>query len=262
MIDFFSGLNPIYQTIIATFMTFFLTSLGSSVVFFFKNVNKKVLDSMLGLSAGIMLSASFWSLLNPALEGSINNHQIPWIILSLGFSSGVLFLILGDFIYNKTKKIKNDKLKRTFMLFFSITIHNIPEGLAIGVAFGSIFLGLDNVTVLSAFMLALGIGIQNFPEGSAISLPLRRDGYSRFKAFLFGSLSGIVEPISGVLGCLLVLSVRNILPFFLSFAAGAMIYVVVSEIIPESQENGNKLLVSISTLLGFIIMMILDVALG
>lgn len=262
MIDFFSGLNPIYQTLIATFITFFLTSLGSGIVFFFKNVNKKVLDGMLGLSAGIMLSASFWSLLNPALEGSINVGQTPWLVLSFGFITGVLFLILGDYIYNKIKKTKNNDFKRNFMLIFSITIHNIPEGMAIGIAFGSVYLGLPNITTLSAFMLALGIGVQNFPEGSAISLPLRRDGYSRLKSFLIGSLSGIVEPIAGLIGCILVLTVRNILPFFLSFAAGAMIYVVVSEIIPESQENGNKILVSLFTLLGFIIMMILDVALS
>ena len=256
---FFINLNPIIQTLIATTFTFFITALGSALVFAFKKPNKTLMDAMLGFAGGVMISASFWSLLNPALEMAKNLKITPWIIVTIGFLIGGIFLFVGDKIYDTLIKNSN-KNKRTFMLILSITLHNIPEGLAIGVAFGSILYGLDGANVLTASLLALGIGIQNFPEGTAISLPLKRDGYSSFKAFVYGSLSGIVEPIAGIIGCLMVQKVKFILPFALSFAAGAMIYVVVQELIPESQTNEKKDLMALFTLIGFIVMMILDLA--
>ena len=256
---FFDNLSSIIQTIVATLFTFFITALGSALVFFFKKPNKTIMDAMLGLAGGVMISASFWSLLNPALEMADNLKLIPWIIVTIGFLTGGIFLFVGDKIYDKlNSKSKGNKMD--FMLILSITLHNIPEGMAIGVAFGSVLYGLDGATILNACLLALGIGIQNFPEGTAISLPLKRDGYSNTKAFLFGSLSGIVEPISGIIGCLMVQKVKLVLPFLLAFAAGAMIYVVVQELIPESQTNQKKDLMALFTLIGFAIMMILDLA--
>ncbi len=257
--NFIENLNPIYQTIIATSFTFLITALGASLVFVFKKPNKNVMDAMLGFSAGVMVSASFFSLINPALEMSKNLNFIPWVVITLGFLCGGIFLYLGDKLYDVLVK-KSSKNKRTFMLMLSITLHNIPEGLAIGVAFGSVLYGLNGASILTASLLALGIGIQNFPEGTAISVPLKRDGYSSKKAFLYGSLSGIVEPIAGVIGCVMVQKVTYILPFVLAFAAGAMIYVVVQELIPESQTNEKKDLMALFTLIGFAIMMILDLA--
>jgi len=266
MYEFFINQNSIIQALIATLFTWFVTCLGASFVFFFKKMNKNVMDAMLGLSGGVMIAASFWSLLSPAIELSSNLNQISWIVVSIGFLSGGMLLFIGDkiFDYFAKKKLKENKssLKRSLMLISSITLHNIPEGLVVGVAFGSVLYNLEGATILSACLLALGIGIQNFPEGTAVSLPLRREGFSRKKAFFFGQLSGIVEPISGVLGCLLALKIRSILPFLLAFAAGAMIYAVVVEIIPESQTNKKKNLMALFTLIGFSIMMILDVALG
>ena len=265
MINWYINSNAIIQTIIATFLTFFVTALGSSVVFFFKKVNKNLLDAMLGLSGGIMIAASFFSLLNPAISGAKSLHMIAWLVVSIGFFSGGIFLILSDNLFNKllNKKNKHNKsIKRCLMLIFSITLHNIPEGLAVGVAFGSIVFNLDGASLLGAFMLAVGIAIQNFPEGTAVSLPLRREKFSRIKAFVYGTLSGIVEPIAGVIGCISVIYVRNILPFFLSFAAGAMIYVAIKELIPESQKNNHSNLMTLFTLIGFTIMMLLDISLG
>lgn len=266
MIEFYINCSIYVQVLIATLMTWSITSLGAAIVFLFKKINNTVLDAMLALSAGVMLAASFWSLLNPAVNQAESLNMIPWLVISLGFVAGSLILIIGDIIFEKilSKKNSNNVLgkKRSLMLIFSITLHNIPEGLAIGVAFGSIALGVEGASLLSAFMLALGIGIQNFPEGTAVSLPLRREGLSRTKSFIYGIMSGIVEPISGILGCVLVIYVRNILPFFLAFAAGAMIYVVVSELIPESQKNSKKKLMSVFSIIGFTVMMILDVALS
>ena len=259
MLDWFINLNYVYQALIATLFTYLLTALGSSIVFFFKNISKNIMDAMLGFAAGVMTAASFFSLLSPAIEHSEVLNLNPWLIIALGFFSGGLLLFISDKIFNKLLSKKN---KRILMLILSITIHNIPEGLAIGIAFGSIYYGLTGATTLSALMLALGIGLQNFPEGSAVSIPLRRDGMSRKKAFFYGQLSAIVEPIFGVIGALLVLKMRILLPFFLSFAAGAMIYVVVSELIPESQSNQKKEVMAIFTIIGFTIMMVLDVALG
>ena len=263
MINWFINLNTTYQALLATFFTFLLTALGASLVFFFKKINKTVMDCMLGFSAGLMLAASFFSLIMPAINMSDNLKLTTWLVLTIGFLGGCLLLLLGDKLFDKLSKSKEkNKFKRSLMLVLSITLHNFPEGLAVGVAFGSLAYGLDGATLASACMLALGIGIQNFPEGTAISVPLRREGFSRKKAFFFGQLSGWVEPVAGILVALLVLKVRFLLPYTLAFAAGAMIYVVIKELIPESQATEKKDLITIFTILGFTLMMILDIALG
>ena len=258
MYNWFINQSIIIKTLLASLFTFTLTSMGASIVFFFKKINKNIMDIMLALSAGIMLAATFWSLIEPSISLSETLGLNSCLIALLGILSGSLLLFLGDTIYDKYSKSNK---KRIFMLISSITLHNILEGLAIGVAFGSLNYNLPGTTLISAISLAIGIGIQNFPEGSAISLPLRREEYSRFKSFLFGSLSGIVEPIAAILGAILVLKVRLILPFLLCFAAGAMLYVVTKEIIPESQENKHKDIITIFTIIGFLIMMILDITL-
>lgn len=272
MMTFLFDLNPVWQALIATLFTWGVTALGAGLVFLFKKINKNVMDAMLGFAAGVMVAASFWSLLSPAIEMAENLDMIPWLIVFVAFFSGGLLLYIGDKIFNYfdrklSKKRKKDdskvtSFKRCLMLVFSITLHNIPEGLAVGVAFGSVVYGLNGATLSSACLLALGIGLQNFPEGTAVAVPLRREGLSRRKSFFLGQLSGIVEPISGMIGALLVLKVQYLLPFLLSFAAGAMIYVVVQELIPESQSNKKKDLMALFTLVGFSVMMILDVALG
>lgn len=264
MINWYINLAYPVQALIATIFTWAITSSGAAVVFLFKKINKTTMDAMLGLSAGVMLAATFWSLLSPALEMAENLNLTSWIIVSVGVLLGGLLLFTGDKIFDKLtkKKTNSHSIKRSLMLIFSITLHNIPEGMAIGVAFGSIAYNLNGATLTSAVMLAIGIGIQNFPEGSAVSLPLRREGMSRTKSFIFGALSGIVEPISAIIGAILVLKVQILLPILLSFAGGAMIYVVVQELIPESQTNKKKDLMALFTILGFLIMMIFDVALG
>lgn len=267
MINYFANLSPVLQSLIATTFTFFVTALGASFVFFFKKVSRNIMDGMLGFAAGVMIAASFWSLLNPAIEKAENLNIIPWLIIGIGFISGGLLLFIGDKICNKVlsknnKYLDKKSFKRCLLLIISITLHNIPEGLAVGVGFGSLYHGTSTGTLLGAIALAFGIGLQNFPEGTAVSIPLRREGYSRKKSFLYGTLSGLVEPISGVLGALLVIKIEHILPFLLSFAAGAMIYVVVQELIPESQSNEDKGLMALFSLFGFTLMMILDVALG
>ncbi len=268
MLDFLSKQNPILLAFLATLFTYSITLLGASIVFLFKKVKKNIMDAMLGFAGGIMIAASFFSLLEPSIKMSETLNLTPWLVATSGFLLGGLLLFIFDKLFiHIDKKISNNncsnnKIKRCIMLILSITLHNIPEGLAVGVAFGGIAYGIEGATLSSAIMIALGIGIQNFPEGSAVSIPLRREGLSRKKAFFFGQLSGIVEPLSGVIGALLVLKVRILLPFLLAFAAGAMIYVVVEELIPESQTNKKKELMAIFTLIGFSIMMILDVALG
>lgn len=263
MTDFIINLNPTIQALIATIFTWGVTALGASLVFMFKKVHKNLLDAMLGIAAGVMIAASFWSLLSPAIDMASNLKMNTIIVVASGFIAGGLLLFMGDKIMRHLKKkTLNGTNKRIIMLIASITLHNIPEGLAVGVAFGSTLYGLNGATLMAAWTLALGIGIQNFPEGTAVSVPLRREGFSRQKAFFYGQLSGIVEPIAGVLGALLVLKMRFLLPFFLSFAAGAMIYVVIEELIPESQSNENKDLMAIFSLIGFTIMMTLDVLLG
>lgn len=268
MFLWFTNLPYPIQALIAAMFTWAITSMGATVVFLFKKVNKNILDAMLGFAAGVMVAATFFSLLSPSIEMAESLNMIPWLVVSLGFLSGGLLLFLGDklfeFLMHKKNKNSNDtnSLKRAVMLISSMTLHNIPEGMAIGVAFGSIIYGIEGATVSAALMLAIGIGIQNFPEGTAVALPLRREGMSRSKAFLFGCLSGIVEPISAVIGAILVLKVQFLLPVLLAFAGGAMIYVVVQELIPESQTNKKKDLMALFTILGFIVMMIFDVALG
>lgn len=263
MIEFYINLNPILQALIACIFTFSITALGAGLVIFFKNINKNILDAMLGSAAGVMIAASFWSLLSPAISLAETLKMNIILVITTSFISGGLLLFVGDKIFSNLKiKNKDNNLKKTIMLVSSITLHNIPEGLAIGVAFGTIAYGLDGATLTSACLLAFGIGIQNFPEGTAVSVPLRKYGLSRKKSFILGSLSGIVEPIAGVIGAILALKIRILLPFLLAFAAGAMIYVVVVELIPESQSNERKDLMAMFTLIGFTIMMMLDVMLG
>lgn len=263
MINWFINLSPTIQALVATMFTWGVTMLGASIVLFFKKINKNIMDAMLGFAGGVMIAASFWSLLAPSIEMAESLDMTAWLVAFLGFFSGGVLLFIGDKIFDfYSKKSNLNKYKRITMLISSITLHNIPEGLVVGVAFGSLAYNLEGTTLLSACLLALGIGLQNFPEGTAVSVPLRREGISRKKSFLLGSLSGIVEPIAGVIGAILAMKIRTILPFLLAFAAGAMIYVVVEEIVPESQTNKRKDLMALFTLIGFSIMMILDVALG
>ena len=272
MLDSFSQLAFPVQALIATLFTWALTSLGACVVFFMRQPNRNVMDAMLGLAGGVMVAAAFWSLLSPSIDMSASLGMNPWLTALIGFMGGGVLLFLGDRLFTRFSERRallrredsgrKAGFKRCAMLVFSITLHNIPEGMAIGVAFGSLAYGLDGSTAAGAWMLALGIGLQNLPEGMAVSVPLRREGYSRGQSFFYGQLSGVVEPIAAVLGALLVLKVRTCLPFLLAFAAGAMIYVVVEELIPESQTNENKDWMALFTLVGFSVMMVMDVALG
>ncbi|WRS28918.1 ZIP family metal transporter [Oscillospiraceae bacterium MB08-C2-2] len=254
---------------IAGIFTWGVTALGAALVFFFKQLNKRVTHVMLGFAAGVMIAASFWSLLAPAIEMSEGMGRFSFVPALVGFLLGGVFLWGVDKVVphlhlglpaSKTEGVKTN-LSRSALLILSITIHNIPEGLAVGVAFGAIAKG-DTGALVSALTLALGIGLQNFPEGAAISIPLRTEGMSRAKSFWYGQLSGFVEPVFAVVGALLVTVITPILPYALAFAAGAMIYVVVEELIPESQVGDNTDLSTLGTMLGFAIMMILDVALG
>lgn len=226
-------------------------------------MNKKVLDTVLGFSAGVMIAAAFWSLIAPAIELSAELGYIVWLLPAIGFISGGLFVLISDSFLDRMLKNKKKagSLKRSILLVSAITIHNIPEGMAIGVAFGGIASGASGMTVIAAIMLAIGIGIQNFPEGAAVALPLRSEGYSRTKSFIIGQASAIVEPISAIIGAFLVMYIRSMLPFLLSFASGAMIIVVARELLPESIKE-NKNLSTLGLMLGFVLMMVLDVALG
>ncbi len=265
MFSWFSNLSYVWQALLATIFTWSITALGAAIVFAFRKINKNIMDAMLGFSAGVMIAAAFFSLLSPAIEMAQNLNMIPWVVAFIGFILGGILLFIGDKIFDhKLKKAQENKnkLKRSLMLIFSITLHNIPEGMAVGVAFGSLAYGIDGATLTSAIMLAIGIGLQNFPEGSAVAVPLLREGFSAKKAFFYGQLSGLVEPLSGVIGAILVIRIRLLLPFLLAFAAGAMIYVVVQELIPESQTNKKKDLMALFTMIGFSLMMILDLALG
>lgn len=263
MIIWFSMMNPIWQGFVATLFTYFLTALGAGLVFFFKSMNQKALDLMMGFAAGVMIAASFWSLLAPAIELSTELGNNAWFTSVIGFIFGGVFIIGSDIMLSKFTLIqsKGTTLRRSILLTVAVTLHNIPEGLAIGVAFGSVSLAIESTSVLGAVMLAIGIGLQNFPEGVCVAMPLRRDGYSRLKSFVIGQASGVVEPIAGVLGVIFAMTMRNALPFVLSFSAGAMIAVVCSELIPESFRN-NKTIAASGILLGFATMMVLDVALG
>ncbi len=268
--EWFEGVSPVIQALIATCFTWLMTALGAGVVFLFRDINKKVLDGMLGFAAGVMIAASYWSLLAPSIEMAEEMGMIPWLPAAVGFVAGGAFLWGIDkvlphlhmgFPMEEAEGIKTG-WRRTILLVLSITLHNIPEGLAVGVAFGALGADFPSVTLAGAIALTFGIGIQNFPEGAAVSVPLHREGISRAKSFYYGQLSGVVEPVAGVIGAAMVLLIRPILPYALAFAAGAMIFVVVEELIPESQMGKNTDIATIGVILGFTIMMVLDVALG
>lgn len=271
MVEWFLDLSPVLQALLGTLFTWGMTALGAAMVFFFVSINKTVLNGMLGFASGVMIAASFWSLLAPAIEMSESVlHVPPYVPAVVGFLAGGAFLWGVDkllpHIHTGLKEDYQEGVKtnwrRSVLLVLAITIHNIPEGLAIGVAFGAAASGYPSAAVAGAIALAIGIGIQNFPEGAAVSVPLRREGMSRTKSFLYGQASGIVEPIAGVLGALAVILMRPLLPYALAFAAGAMIYVVVEELIPESQVEKKSDTGTIGAMIGFAVMMLLDVALG
>jgi len=268
IIDFFESIDPILAAFLATTFTWGLTAFGASFVFFFKTMNRVVLDGMLGFTGGVMVAASFWSLLAPAIEMSHGDGFVKVIPAAVGFALGALFIFGLDKVlphmhinFKETEGIKSP-WQRTTLLVLAITLHNIPEGLAVGVLFGGVAAGVPEASIAGAVTLAIGIGIQNFPEGIAVSMPLRRMGMSRRKSFMYGQSSAIVEPIFGVLGAVAVTFFTPILPYALAFAAGAMIFVVVEEVIPETQQDKNTDIATLGFIGGFIVMMILDVALG
>lgn len=262
-------LSPVLLAFLGTMITFIATALGSALVFFFRNgISLSFQRIFLGFAAGVMIAASIWSLLIPAIEMAEENGDVGWIPAAGGFVLGGLFLFVLDKLLphihpmiNKTEGLPSN-FKRTTMLFLAVTLHNIPEGLAVGLAFALAAQGGEVFSLTSALILAIGIGLQNFPEGAAISLPLKKEGFSTKKAFYFGALSGVVEPIAGVLGAVLVGSIVGVMPWFLSFAAGAMIYVVVEELIPEARLGDHSHSGTAGVMVGFLIMMILDVALA
>jgi ZIP family zinc transporter len=264
------GASPVLLALAATLFTWAVTALGAAMVFFFKELNKRVLNTMLGFAAGVMIAASYWSLLQPAIAMAEAGGGPSWLPAVVGFLGGGAFLLAVDKVLphlhmgldsRNAEGIKTS-WQRSTLLILAITLHNIPEGLAVGVAFGSLANGWTPAAFGGALALAFGIGLQNFPEGAAVSVPLRREGFSRFKAFWYGQLSGFVEPVAGVLGAMLVLLVKPLLPYALAFAAGAMIFVVVEELIPEAQRGDETDLSTIGAMLGFAAMMFLDVALG
>lgn len=268
IITYFESIDPILAALYATLFTWFLTALGASFVFFFKNMNRIVLDGMLGFTGGVMIAASFWSLLSPAIEMSKGEGFVKVIPAAVGFALGALFIFGLDKIlphlhinFKESEGVKSP-WQRTTLLVLAITLHNIPEGLAVGVLFGGVAAGIPEASIAGAVTLAIGIGIQNFPEGIAVSMPLRRMGMSRWKSFMYGQSSAIVEPIAGVLGAVAVTFFTPLLPYALAFAAGAMIFVVVEEVIPETQQDKNTDIATLGLIGGFIVMMTLDVALG
>lgn len=270
MESFLSGFPPVIQALFATLFTYGVTALGAAGIFFTREIKKSVFDGMLGFAAGVMIAASYWSLLAPSLEMTSNMGRLSFLPAVIGFLLG------GAFLYGVDRILPHLHLglptseaeglptswHRSILLVLAITLHNFPEGLAVGVAFGAAAAGIPEASIAGAIALALGIGIQNFPEGLAVSAPLRREGMSPLKSFLWGQLSGMVEPIAGVIGAGAVLLMRPLLPYALAFAAGAMIYVVVEELIPESQRGAHSNVSTIGLMLGFAIMMTLDVALG
>lgn len=270
MMAIFQNLHPVTQAFIAGVFTWSLTAIGAAAVFTTKDVSKKILDSMLGFAGGVMIAASFWSLLAPAIEMSQDKFIPSWVPAAGGFLLGGIFLRLIDkilphlhlgYAIEEAEGVKTS-WQRSTLLVLAVTLHNIPEGLAIGVAFGAIAAGFPSATLPAAVALTVGIGIQNFPEGFAVSVPLRREGISRLKSFWYGQLSAIVEPIASVIGAWTVILAKPILPYALAFAAGAMIFVVVEEVIPESQRNNNTDLATAGAMIGFMVMMVLDVAFG
>ena len=268
IIEYFSQLDPIQGALYATLFTWGITALGASSVFLFKSMSRMTLDGMLGFTGGVMVAASFWSLLSPAIEMSAGEGFVKVMPSAIGFGLGALFIFGLDKIlphihinFKESEGIKTP-WRRTTLLVLAITLHNIPEGLAIGVLFGGVASGIPEASIAGAVVLAFGIGLQNFPEGIAVSMPLRRSGVSKLKSFWYGQLSAIVEPIAGVIGAVAVTFFTPILPYALAFAAGAMIFIVIEEVIPESQRGGNTDLATMGLILGFIVMMSLDVALG
>jgi ZIP family zinc transporter len=270
VLDLFLSLNPTAQAFLAGCFTWGVTALGASIVFFTRGFDQRLLDGMLGFAGGVMIAASFWSLLIPAIELTKELAIIPWLPAAIGFASGWVFLMVLDRVIphlhlglpvEDAEGIPSS-FHRTTLLVMAITLHNIPEGLAIGVAFGAVAAGIPAATITGAIALTIGIGIQNFPEGLAISLPLRREGLSRTRSFTYGQLSAVVEPIAAVVGATVVLFARPLLPFALAFAAGAMVFVVIEEVIPESLHQGFEGTATSGFLIGFLIMMILDVGLG
>jgi len=268
--DFFQNFHPVLQALIATCFTWGLTAFGAAGIFIARDISKKILDTMLGFAAGVMVAASFWSLLAPAIEMSEGKDLPVWVPATAGFLLGGIFLRGIDkilphlhigFPIEEAEGIKTS-WQRSTLLILAITLHNIPEGLAVGVAFGAVAAGVPSATLAGAVTLAIGIGIQNFPEGLAVSLPLRREGMSRLKSFWYGQLSAIVEPVAGVIGAAAVIVAQPILPYALAFAAGAMIFVVIEELVPESQRGGNTDLATAGAMIGFAVMMVLDVAFG
>ncbi len=268
---FFLHTDPVTAALIATTFTWLLTAAGAALVFFFKTLHRGLLDGMLGFTGGVMVAASFWSLLNPSIEMAEEIYPaVPWMPAAVGFTLGALFLYVLDKklphlhinFKDEEKEGVKTQLHKTILLVLAITLHNIPEGLAVGVLFGAAATGMHGATITAAIALAIGIGIQNFPEGFAVAMPLRRAGASRWKSFWYGQLSAIVEPIAGVVGAMAVIYMEPILPFALAFAAGAMIFVVVEEVIPETQRDKYTDVAVLGFIGGFLVMMILDVALG
>ena len=268
IIEYFSQLDPIQGALYATLFTWGITALGASSVFLFKSMSRMSLDGMLGFTGGVMVAASSWSLLSPAIEMSAGEGFVKVMPSAIGFGLGALFIFGLDKIlphihinFKKSEGIKTP-WRRTTLLVLAITLHNIPEGLAIGVLFGGVASGIPEASIAGAVVLAFGIGLQNFPEGIAVAMPLRRSGVSKFKSFWYGQLSAIVEPIAGVIGAVAVTFFTPLLPYALAFAAGAMIFVVVEEVIPETQQDKYTDIATLGFIGGFIIMMSLDVALG
>jgi len=270
MIEMLGSLPPVLQALLGTLFTWFMTAGGAGMVFLTKSINRRILDGMLGFAAGVMIAASYWSLLSPAIEMSESQGAIPWIPPAIGFLIGGVALRLIDLILPHlhmglpTEQAEGlaTSWRRTTLLVLAITLHNFPEGLAVGVAFGAAAAGYPEASLAGAVALALGIGIQNFPEGAAVSVPLRREGFSRVRSFMYGQLSGTVEPLAGVLGAMIVVTSQALLPYALSFAAGAMIFVVAEDVIPEAQSGGNSHIATAGVMAGFAVMMVLDVALG
>ncbi len=268
--DIIKGLSPIVQALLATLFTWGVTALGAATVFTTREISRRLLDMMLGFAGGVMIAASYWSLLAPAIEMSEGGVVPVWLPTVSGFLFGGVFLLTIDKILPHLHlgfpREEAEGLKTTWhravLLVLAITLHNIPEGLAVGVAFGAAASGISSATLSGAVALAIGIGLQNFPEGIAVAVPLRREGLSTLKSFWYGQLSAIVEPIAGVIGAAAVIVMRPLLPYALSFAAGAMIFVVVEEVIPESQRGGHTDLATMGAMVGFAVMMLLDVALG
>lgn len=268
--SYFQSLHPVIQALLATLFTWGVTALGAAVVFTTRSPGKRMLDAMLGFAGGVMIAASYWSLLAPAIEMAEGSGVPVWMPPVVGFLLGGICLRGIDMVLphlhtglrEETTEGVKTTWRRSILLVLAITLHNFPEGMAVGVAFGAAAAGDSSATLAGAVALAIGIGLQNFPEGMAVSVPLRREGLSPLKSFWYGQLSAIVEPIAGVLGAAFVLTAQPILPYVLSFAAGAMIFVVIEEVIPESQGGGHSNLSSMTTMLGFAVMMLLDVALG